>query len=186
MEKDQSKKRTKMRLPEYDYAQAGAYFVTIVTQNRRCLFGEIIESEMQLNDAGRMVEGVCRQISELIFGLELDIYQIMPNHFHGLFVLNEMVGADLRVCPDLTKDKLGQPQRVAPTSLPDVIQRFKSITTKRYIDGVAYHNWPSFNKRLWQRNYYDHIIRDEKDLQSVVGYILTNPQNWLQDEEYQY
>jgi len=64
------------------------------------------------------------------------------------------------------------------------VQRFKSLTTRRYIEGVRHLGWKPFHTRLWQRNYYEHIIRNEKDLQGVIDYILLNPQNWGSDEEY--
>ncbi len=67
-------------------------------------------------------------------------------------------------------------------SLGDVVQRFKSLTTKRYIDGVKQHDWPPFNGKLWQRNYYEHIIRDEPDLNRIRQYIIQNPLNWQNDK----
>ena len=69
-------------------------------------------------------------------------------------------------------------------SLSNIVQRLKSLTTRRYIEGVRHYGWPPFHKRLWQRNYYEHVIRDEKDLESITDYILQNPQNWESDEEY--
>ena len=102
-----NKHRRSIRIPEYDYSQSGAYFITIVTQNRVCLFGSIQNCEMVLNAAGMMVDQVCQEIPEVLHGVELDHYQIMPNHFHGIIILNPIVigsaaelpvGADLRVC----------------------------------------------------------------------------------------
>ena len=196
--------RISLRLPDYDYSAEGIYFITIVTQKRKCLFGSIHNSEMVLNSAGLMVDQVCKEIPQYIPSVELSPYQIMPNHFHALILLkhnltkniheikslNQIdyqqmepnVGTDLRVCP-------GQPQRVAPTqervSLHNIVQRFKSLTTRRYIDGVHNHNWPRFELRLWQRNYYEHVIRDESDYLNLAKYIVSNPQNWENDDEYQ-
>lgn len=179
---NEHKHRRSIRLPEYDYSQSGAYFITIVTQNRVCLFGSIMEGVMVLNDAGKMIDLVCHEIPKVLKGVELNHYQIMPNHFHGIIILNpeHNVGADLRVCP-------GQPQRVAPTrnsiGLYDTVQRFKSLTTRRYIDGVKNQNWPRFNNRLWQRNYYERVIRNDREHQALVDYIFANPTNWEKDQE---
>jgi hypothetical protein len=77
----------------------------------------------------------------------------------------------------------GQPQGVAPTlSVPDIVHRFKTMTTKRYVDGVKQHGWLPFHNKLWQRNYYEHIIRDEESYQRISEYIRTNPLQWLDDE----
>jgi hypothetical protein len=107
----------------------------------------------------------------------------MPNHFHGIIVIDRDVGAGLCACP-------GRPQRVAPTyddvSLPEIVGRFKSLTTNRYIRGVKDYNWPRFESRLWQRNYYEHIIRNEREYQGIADYIFSNPQNWEKDIEYPY
>jgi REP element-mobilizing transposase RayT len=178
-----NKFRKIIRLPDYDYSKDGAYFVTIVTHQRTCLFGNVIDQEMVLNGAGEMINQVCREITNVIPSLYLDIFQIMPNHFHGIFVIEKpiVVGAGLRACP-------GRPRRVAPTqndvSLFEIVGRFKSLTTNRYIQGVKEFNWPIFETRLWQQNYYEHIIRNERDYQAVADYIFCNPQNWEKDTEY--
>jgi REP element-mobilizing transposase RayT len=169
-----SKFRKSLRLPNFDYSQDGAYFITIVTQNRACLFGEIIDEQMLLNDAGRMIEQVCQELPMNLPYVGLEILQIMPNHFHGIFTIEnvESVGAGLRACP--------QPQ----ISLTDIVGRFKSLTTHRYIEGVKMNEWQSFDRRLWQRNYYEHIIRNETEHQAIADYIFCNPQNWKKDSEY--
>jgi len=168
--------RRSIRLKGFDYSQSGAYFVTICTQNRACLFGEIVEGEMRLNEAGRMVHAAWEELSIHYPGVECDGFVVMPNHIHGIVVL---VGAGPRACPDH-----GQPQGVAPTlSLVDVVHRFKTLTTKRYADRVKQFGWPPFPGRLWQRNYYEHIIRDEESLNRIRRYILDNPARWAFDRE---
>ena len=212
------KNRRSIRLRGYDYSKSGAYFVTICTQNRACLFGEIIDREMGLNDAGGMIQTVWDEIPEYYTGVDIDAFQIMPNHIHGIIVI---VGAGPCACPETEtipcacpdnilqpRDKLqfcdtvqkqnsehphnfgqpqgegqpqkiGQPQGVAPTlSLPDVIHRFKTMTTKRYVDGVKQNGWPRFNGKLWQRNYWEHIIRNESELNRIRQYIIENPVKW--------
>ncbi len=180
-------RRISLRLPNYDYSQTGAYFITIVTNKRRCMFGSIIDDKMKLSDAGKMIDRVCQELMQFIPNVIMEPYVIMPNHFHAIILLNMAnVGATLCGCP-------GQTRRSAPTvsinnrtnwtSLPDVVARFKSLTTRRFIDGVKKNNWPRFDEHLWQRNYYEHVIRDEIDYELISDYILSNPQNWDKDPE---
>jgi REP element-mobilizing transposase RayT len=148
------------------------YFITIATQNRDCLFGDIIDSVPRLNDDGGMIQSLWVDLPTFYQGVETDTFIVMPNHIHGIVLL---VGAGPRACP---KDA-GQPQGVAPTmSLPDVIHRFKPLTTKRYVDGVKQGGWMSFAGRFWQQNYYEHIIRDENSLLRIREYIAINPARW--------
>lgn len=197
--------RRSIRLPGYDYSQAGAYFVTICTQNRECLFGDIVNREMVLHSAGRMVETVWNELPKFYPHVSTDAFQIMPNHIHGIVVITRSdavssVGAGPRACPVVGQPRengrsrdVGQPRGVAPTaakstightlSLPDIVHRFKTMTTKRYADGVKQHGWPSFPGKLWQRNYYEHIIRDENDMARIREYITNNPAQWDTDRE---
>lgn len=180
--------RRSIRLKDYDYSQAGAYYVTINVQNRECLFGEIVNDEMILNEAGMMVIEQWLALLERFPNIELDVYQIMPNHFHGIIVIIEPVGATLVVAQNMDAQNFVDSRnsragtRPAPT-LGDMIGAFKSITTNEYIKGVDNKNWQQFYKRLWQRNYYEHVIRDEKDLNRIRDYIQSNPMNWDEDEE---
>ena len=174
----QKHRRRSVRLNGYDYAQPGSYFVTLVTQHRTCLFGDIINGESQLNDAGRLVQSVWIGLPVHYPGVVTDAFVVMPNHFHGIIIL---LGARPRACPE---DNRGQPQGVAPTmSLPDVVHRFKTLTTKRYADGVKQCGWTPFAGRLWQRNYYEHIIRDEESFDRIRQYIADNPARWTFDRE---
>jgi REP element-mobilizing transposase RayT len=171
-------RRRSIRLRHYDYAQAGAYFVTVCTQNRECLFGKIVDRTMVLSDAGKMIQMVWNKLPIHYDGVDIDQFIVMPNHVHGILVL---VGAGPRACPDL---KTGRPQGVAPTiSLPDVMHRFKSFTTKQYRIGINQSQWSPFPGKLWQRNYYEHIIRGEEDLYKIREYIVNNPAGWDKDEE---
>ena len=183
--------RRSIRLPAYDYTQPGAYFVTICSQNRECLFGDVINEEMILNQRGEMVERTWRELAECYPGVEVDAFVIMPNHVHGIIVLVEAgplgvgpVGAGPRACPEGPGACPGRPQGVAPTmSLPDVVHRFKSLTTARYRTGVLQDGWQPFPGRLWQRNYYEHVIRDEEELNRIRQYIIDNPGRWQDDVE---
>jgi putative transposase len=123
-----------------------------------------------------MVNDVWHEIPTHYSGIEIDAFVIMPNHIHGIIILIEdpPVGADPCVRP-----KSGQPQGVASTlSLPEAVHRFTTKTTKRYVDGVKYSDWPPYIKRLWQRNYWEHVIRSERALDAVRRYIAENPQRW--------
>ncbi len=183
-----------IRLKGYDYSLAGAYFVSICVQNRACLFAEIINGKIVLTNAGRMVNTVWDELPEFYPGIDIDAFQIMPNHIHGIIILgNEThehpnVRATPRGRPDLPCGRpnmdAGQPRGIAHTmSLPDVVHRFKTMTTKRYTDGVKQYGWSRFDRRLWQRNYYEHIIRNDNDLNRIREYIINNPAKWDMDRE---
>jgi REP element-mobilizing transposase RayT len=146
--------RRSIRLRGYDYSRNGMYFVTICTQDRLRLFGDIADGEMQLNDAGRMVRATWDEIP---------------------------VGQPQGVAP--TGFIAGQARGPAPTglSLPDVVHRFKTMTTKKYTDGVKQNGWQPYPAKLWQRNYYEHIIRNEAAYLKIAEYIQTNPQRWEED-----
>jgi putative transposase len=182
-------RRRSIRLKDYDYHHAGAYFVTIVAQGRKCLFGDVVDAQMQLNNAGEMVQTVWDELSTNYPSVETDLFVVMPNHLHGVIVL---VGAGPRACPASG----GQPRGVAPTktrsanhdvvqplSLPDVLHRFKTLTTQRYARGVKENGWVRFNSRLWQRNYFEHVIRNEDSLHRIRQYIFDNPMRWEFDRE---
>ncbi len=171
--------RRSIRLKGYDYSQAGGYYVTIVTQLQESFFGGIRAGEMILNDAGRMVKVEWESLNIRFPNINIDVYQVMPNHFHGLiFIFPPVsVGAGLVPAPISRATT-----RVAPT-LGNIIGAFKSITTHKYIQGVDEFTWPAFYRRLWQRNYYEHIIRNLADYERIASYIINNPVNWDKDEE---
>lgn len=155
--------RRSIRLKGYDYAQAGAYFVTICVHQRRSLLGQIINGSLQPSPAGVMVQQVWDEMPQHYAGVELDAFTLMPNHIHGIIVL----------CPT---EAIAQ-----PLILGDAVHRFKSFTTAQYRKGVYDQNWEPFAGRFWQRNYYEHIIRNEQSLNHIRHYIATNPQRWVDD-----
>jgi len=164
--------------------------VTVCTQHRVHLFGEVVDGEMRLNGAGEMVAACWEQLPLKFPDVDLDLYCVMPNHFHGIVVIiRDYVvgnagahgGAPLRDAGG----GVGADPRVRPhTSLSTVMQWFKSLTTHTYMRGVREQNWESFHGKLWQRSFHDHIIRSETSLNTLRAYTQQNPARWEADEFY--
>ena len=176
--------RKSIRLKGYDYSQAGLYFITIVTQNRINLFGNIDNGKMILNDAGKMVEKWYFELENKYNDIKCDTIIVMPNHTH--FIIQN-VGADLRVCPNISNEQSISGEKTISgehigSPLHRVIQWFKTMTTNEYIRGVKNNNWQRFNGKLWQRNYWEHIIRNENGYQNISNYIINNPLKWNDDK----
>ena len=179
--------RRSIRLGWYDYSQDGWYFVTMCTRNHTCMFGNILNDQMRLNKAGVMVGTWWRKVGGKFPSVRTDEYIIMPNHFHGIV---NIVGAAPCGRPitgnnnvyGQPRDESGQPHGVAPT-LGDIVNWFKTMTTNQYIRGVKQNGWSPFAGKLWQRNYYEHIIRNEEELNHIRQYIADNTLNWRTDEE---
>lgn len=172
--------RRSIRLRGYDYAHPGAYFVTICTQDRQCIFGEIHNGQMIPDEVGQMITRWWQELPHKFPSVILDEFVVMPNHLHGIIMLH--VGADRRVRPDLTAP-IGEGRH---TGLPlhRIVQWFKTMTTNEYLRGVKEGRWPPLNKRLWQRNYYEHVIRNEQELDEIRAYIVENPLKWELDENH--
>jgi REP element-mobilizing transposase RayT len=162
--------RSSTRLKGYDYSQAGAYSVTICTQDRECLFGDVFDGAMRLNDAGQMVHKIWNDLSVKYPDIETDEFVVMPNHVHGIIMLSG-------------RGDIGHPRGTLPGSVGRIVQVFKSLTTHEYIRGIRGNGWPPFNGRLWQRNYYEHIIRSEEEMNRVREYIMGNPLKWAEDKD---
>lgn len=167
--------RHSIRLKDYDYSQAGAYFVTICAWNRECAFGEIIDGEMQLNEWGEVVALCWDEIPIHFPNVELDAFVIMPNHVHGIIIIPDSVEAR-HASPLQQKTEI--PRGIKRKSLGAIVGSFKSATTKRINQIRSNPGAP-----VWQRNYYEHIIRDEEDLHDILEYIAGNPVKWGEDEE---
>jgi len=170
-------RRRSIRLKGYDYSQAGAYYITVCVEDRSCLFGDILDGNMRLSAVGDMIASEWLALQSRFPNVELDEYIVMPNHMHGIIVINsDYVGAGIAHAKDWATT------RVAPT-LGDMLGAFKSSVTVNYIRGVKQLGWPRFRGRLLQRNFYEHIIRDERDLNRIREYIAKNPALWDEDEE---
>jgi REP element-mobilizing transposase RayT len=174
--------RRSIRLKGYDYAQAGAYFVTLCTQERACLFGEVVDGEMRL-DAGRQIVRQCWAEIPIHFPrVALDAFVVMPNHVHGIIILTDDMKVGARhaevgarhAVPQQT-ERFGQP---VAGSIPTVIRSLKSAVAYRL---NALRGTP--DTPVWQRNYYEHIIRNERALIAIRAYILKNPIQWAVDCE---
>ena len=186
-------RRRSIRLKGYDYSWAGTYFVTIVTQGMTCCFGDVVSDETCLNDAGRMACRVWESLPQRFPGIEMDAFVVMPNHIHGIIIVgaqDNSVGVPLVDTQDPGTVGIPTPgatTRVAPTGgrviLGNVIGAYKSLTTFEYTRSVKTHSWSPFNGRLWQRNYYEHIVRDEESLGRIRQYIIDNPAQWMFDQE---
>ena len=170
--------RRSIRLRDYSYSQAGAYFITIVTQGRLCLFGDVVDGDMRLNDAGEMVRRVWHEMPDRFPSVEMDEFVVMPNHVHGVLFIRQ---SSTSTIPPVGASLVGA-RKVGP-ALGDVVGAYKSLTTLEYGKGVREMDWPPFHKRLWQRDYYERIIRSESELRLSGEYIANNPMKWELDRE---
>jgi REP element-mobilizing transposase RayT len=142
-------------------------------------------NEMQLNDAGQVILHWWRELERKFITVNTDAFVVMPNHCHGIVTINDpAVGADLCVGPpNVVRIRPTQPGAHAGAPLPEIVQWFKTMTTNEYMRGVKTSGWPLFDRRLWQRNYYEHIIRDDDSLNRIRQYIFDNPARWDSDRE---
>jgi putative transposase len=193
--------RQSIRIREFDYASPGAYFITICTQDRVELFGDVIGGQMRLSPVGTMVEKAWKNIPQYAPRIGLDEFIVMPNHVHGIVTIGldgwdrsefhrgrtrrsaptmtwdiGMVGAGFHPRPRLESDGSGG-------SVSAIIQRFKSWTTYQFRMGIKRQGAEPLRRRLWQRNYYEHIVRNDGELDRIREYIRNNPQNWDTDPE---
>ncbi len=208
-------RRNSLRLKNFNYTKPCVYFITICVNQHLCLFGEINDRKLKLNAAGKMIAKVFTNLRKYYKGTILDTYIVMPNHFHGIIIIDHTVGASLCGRPELENSvqtpndrtlffnnffvtnkfndiyfgrynwgrawstKMGRALRPAPTpdqlSLGEIIGRFKSYTTTQYISGVNNNKWKPFYEKLWPRGYYDHIVKDKKELFAIRKYIIDNP-----------
>ncbi|MGB8213523.1 MAG: transposase [Anaerolineales bacterium] len=174
--------RRSIRLPGYDYTREGAYYITVVTWQREELFGEVVDGEMVLNKFGQVAQTEWERLPRRFWHIELSEFVIMPNHAHGIILI-----VDGRGTADVAYNNVSELPRRAPAteqfgkpvagSIPTIVRSYKSavslrINLMRRTNGVP----------VWQRNYYEHIIRNDKDYQTKCDYILNNPHNWESDD----
>ncbi|MCY4538638.1 MAG: transposase [Chloroflexi bacterium] len=169
--------RRPMRLRDYDYRRSGVYFVTICTYQHVSLFGNIFDGDLVLNELGEIVNSEWLHVAQARTNVLLDNYVIMPNHLHGIVIIDN---ENDRV--DCTRDLAANGKRAStlqPGSLGAIVGHFKAAVSRRAkpmgLDG---------GRKIWQRNYYEHIIRNEKSLKEIRKYILENPARWSEDDLY--
>lgn len=202
-----------IRLKAYDYSQDGLYFITICCQDRECRFGKILPTiapTMELNEYGQIAYNEWTKLPERFPNFELDVFQIMRNHIHAIISLNTAVGTGLTPALDVdvdvecneTKNRIGhpdmifgqphgmgQPQGIAPTAtVGDVVGAYKSLVANGCLE-IWKLNWAGVNPvptmgKIWQRNYYEHIIRNDRSYQTIFDYIINNPTKWKDDQFY--
>jgi putative transposase len=177
--------RRSIRLQEYDYSQPGGYFVTVVTHHRACIFGEVIGGKMKLNDYGKIASTEWLRTPTLRTNVQAyeEEFVVMPNHIHGIIWITEADehckgAATLR--PYYNKDTIKDNKiNVLPKSLGAIVRSYKSSVTYQ-INMIR----KSPGGHVWQRNYYEHILRGEADWETIHKYMLVNPENWGNDPEY--
>jgi len=174
--------RKSIRLKDYDYSQLGAYFVTICTCNKECLFGDVVDGKMELSEIGTIADNCWNDIPNHFQNVSSDYFVVMPNHIHGII---NIVGA--KHSHLMSTDKISTlPANASPLrpngtdsgSLGAIIQNFKSVTTRKINRILKRRDIP-----LWQRNYYEHVVRNNDDLNEIREYIINNPLKWELDKE---
>lgn len=168
-------KRRSIRLPEYDYSQEGLYYVTICTQDRLCLFGEITNGRMKFNQYSEIADQCWRAIPQHFTNILLGEYVIMPNHVHGIIIITEPPVGTRHAVSLPSRALFGNPQ---VGSLSTIIRSYKSAVT-RQINIIRTKNEPV----IWQNRFYEHIIRNEKSFNKIRRYIIDNPLYWATDDE---
>ena len=186
--------RRSIRLEGYDYTTPGGYFITFVTQGRACLFGDIVKDEMQYSEKGQIAYECWRAIPDHFPTVELGAFVIMPNHVHGIIILREDVGGDAvsENRSAILSPTVGATHWVAPTngrkyviptngpqrgSIGAIIGAYKMSVTRKIV--AQFGGVPD----LWQRNYYEHIIRNDEEHKRIHLYIESNPVHWNSDAE---
>jgi putative transposase len=177
--------RRSIRLQGYDYTRQGAYFTTICTHKRECVLGDIVEDQMVLSSAGRIVEECWLAIPEHFPQVDLDAFVVMPNHLHGILILagredngtmrkamEAAMGGTIYRAPTGRQEHFRQP---VAGSIPTIVRTFKAAVSRKADLASGFG---------WQRNYYEHIIRSEGDLSRIREYIVNNPLRWETDENY--
>ena len=163
--------RRSVRLKGHDYAQPGAYFVTVCTRERECLLGEVADGEIRLNEHGMAVREEWLRTAQLKETVELDAFTIMPNHMHGIVIITYGRG----VLPYAPTRTFRSPSHTTGA----IVRGFKSASTK-HINVIR----RTPGTPVWQRNYYEHVVRDDEELKVIRQYVLSNPANWATDENY--
>ena len=165
-------KRRSLRIKHFDYSTPGAYFVTICTYKKRCLLSKVVENNIIQTEIGNIVEFQWKRTADIRKEISLDAYIIMPNHLHGIIFISKEGTA--RRAPT---EEFGKP---VSGSIPTIVRSFKSAATKA-VNSIR----NSSGEPFWQRNYYEHVIRNEHEFNQKRDYIISNPSRWNEDNENQ-
>jgi putative transposase len=176
--------RRSIRLKGHDYTQPDACFVTICTRDRECLFDHMVNGEMRLNEAGHAAQQCWMDIPDHFPQVVLDEAIIMPNHIHGIIVIHRR-GEASAIPPHVSEEQprsdasplQQRPNGTQPGSLSATVQNFKSVSTRKMNAARG-----SPGTSVWQRGYYEHVVRNEDELKAIREYILCNPARWNEDE----
>jgi REP element-mobilizing transposase RayT len=166
-----------LRLPNYDYTQAGAYFVTVCTHERKCILGSVSSENVSLSSEGEIVREVWKKLPQHFTCIRLDEFIIMPNHIHGILWIQNNPTSRVGAQHAAHLQPTNHSKEPKANSLGAIIRSFKSAATRRI---NQLHHSPG--AKFWQRSFYDHVIRDEVDLYNHRRYILENPLKWELDE----
>ena len=159
-----------LRLRDYNYCSPGAYFVTLCTESRICVFGAVHDASVTLTPLGFIIHNTWVEACSLCAGVSTDAFVVMPNHLHAVVLLHE--------------DTVDQSApRAVSTGLPSLMRRFKTLSTTRAIRTPVMRESVPPHGRLWQRSYYEHVVRDDNSLERIRDYIITNPLRWALDRE---
>ncbi len=169
------RKRRSLRLKDYDYTQPGGYFVTICTQDRRCLWGDVRAGEMWLNEIGQIAEWCWEEVPSHFPHVRGDSFVVMPNHLHGILILRETRRGTTCRAPTPDTEEFARP---VAGSLPTIIRSFKAAVTKHVRRATKIKDF-----QVWQRGYYERIVRNERELELLREYIVSNPIRWALDAE---
>ena len=173
------------RLKDYNYSLCGIYFITIRTNRKQRLFGEIQNRTMNLNTVGIMVNRWLDESTRKFPAIDIDSRIIMPDHIHFIILIKNRIIEDICIdkdesiieCAPMIEGIPLTPGAHTGAPLHEVIQWFKTMTTNEYIKGVKTRIFKPFDRQIWQRSFYDRIIRNEQELHHIRKYIIDNPMN---------
>jgi len=168
--------RRSVRLPGFDYSKIGMYFVTVCASERRCIFGEVRDDETVLSSIGQIVSACWIEIPHHFPNVKIEAYVVMPNHIHGILTIHSnWKGAGSQEKLAAPMESFGKP---TPRSIPTIVRSFKAAASRHsresgYVKGES----------IWQRGYYEHVLRNTREYVEVTNYILQNPARWADDED---
>jgi putative transposase len=170
------KSRRSVRLPKYDYSNVEMYFATICSSERRCIFGRVHANNVVLTPLGEIIRNCWTEIPHHFPNIKIETYVVMPNHIHGILTIQTKLPNDnQQVKSTVSMEAFGKPRQ---GSLPTIIRSFKSAVSKRARESGSVSSEP-----IWQKGYYEHVIRNTKEYVEITNYILQNPARWADDED---